>query len=107
MEIPQSIQALINASAAFAMVCIALWVVYKRMTKAETENRLLLEEKADLRPLLQEYKVTIDEVRRIMDEVVKVEITREISLEEKFKKLQENFEKIRESIYRGDERTRK
>lgn len=86
-EIPASIQTLLNSSAIFSLIAVALYVVYKRMRKAEDENRELLLEKANLKPILED-------VKRIMAEVVNVETTREKSLEDKIKIITDKLDKI-------------
>lgn len=86
-QIPASIQTLLNSSAIFSLITVALIVVYKKWIKADQEKNELLLEKANLKPVLED-------VKSIMKDVVSVETTREKSLEEKFKIIDNKLDKI-------------
>lgn len=60
-ELPTSIQTLANASAAFAMLCVALYVVFKLWIKAEAEKTKLLIERGDSKQVLESLERKIDE----------------------------------------------
>lgn len=65
-ELPSSIQTLANTSAAFAMVCIALYVVFKLWLKAEAEKTKLLMERGDTKKVLDDINEELNELKTLM-----------------------------------------